>query len=156
MLAINGENGDGKTDPALGNDAIDVITGITYGYESIKWYRWTSARYVLPGKNAADIQMGEKWLLDFVGGWRPIPPEYKKPDTVWLLEFNGEISNKTKMNNNTLANSGGSEWFISPGIFWTTRNFAIKSGIQIPVVSNLNGTQTKSDYRFNAAFEWHF
>jgi len=155
MLAINGENGDKNANPALGNGATDVITGITWGYESIQWYRWASARYVLPGKNATGFQMGNKWRIDFVGGWRPIPPEYKKPDTVWLLELNGEISNKAELNSTTLANSGGTEWFVSPGIFWTTRNFAIKSGIQIPVSSDLNGAQNKSDYRFKATFEWH-
>jgi len=156
MLAINGENGDEKTSPPLGNGATDVITGITYGYESIKWYRWASARYVSPGKNTAGFQMGNQWRVDFVGGWRPTPPEYKKPDTVWLLELNGEISNKAESNGDTLANSGGTEWFVSPGIFWTARNFAIKSGIQLPVSSDLNGTQKKSDYRFKASFEWHF
>jgi len=155
VLAINGENGDEKTTPSLGNGATDVITGITWGYESIKWYRWASARYAIPGKNTAGFQMGNKWRIDFVGGWRPTPPEYKKPDTVWLLELNGEISNKAKLNSNTQTNSGGTEWFISPGIFWTTRNFAIKSGIQMPVFSDLKGTQNKSDYRFKATFEWH-
>ncbi len=155
LLVINDENGDEKATPALGNGATDVITGITYGYESLIWYHWASARYVLPGKNANDFQLGNKWLVDFVGGWRPTPPEYTRPDTVWLLELNGEISDKAELNGNSLANSGGMEWFISPGIFWTTRNFAIKSGIQIPIASDLNGTQDKSDYRFKTTFEWH-
>ncbi|MCF6337479.1 MAG: hypothetical protein L3J84_05945 [Gammaproteobacteria bacterium] len=155
MLALNGENADEKTNPALGNGATDIITGITWGYESIKWYRWASTRYALPGKNTAGFQMGNKWKIDFVGGWRPIPPEYKKTDTVWLLELNGEIVDKAKLNGKTQANSGGTEWFVSPGIFWTLRNFAIKSGIQIPVSSDLNGIQNKSDYRFKATFEWH-
>jgi len=155
MLAINGENGDEKADPPLGNGATDIIAGLTYGYESMKWYRWASARHVLPGKNSTGFQKGNKWLVDFVGGWRPTPPEYTKPDTVWLLELNGEITDKAELNGNSLANSGGTEWFISPGIFWTTRNFAIKSGIQIPIASDLNGIQDKSDYRFKASFEWH-
>ncbi len=154
-LVINGENGDEKANPALGNGVTDIIAGITWGYESIKWYRWASARYALPGKNTAGFQMGNKWQIDFVGGWRPTPPEYKKPDTVWLLEFNGEITDKAELNGKTLTNSGGTEWFISPGVFWTIRNFAIKSGIQIPVSSDLNGIQNKSDYRFKATFEWH-
>ena len=108
-----------------------------------------------PGKNGAGFQLGNKWLVDFAAGWRPAPPEYKKPDTVWLLELNGEIANRAKLNGNNLVNSGGTEWFVSPGIFWTTRNFAIKSGIQIPVSSDLNGVQDKSDYRLKASFEWH-
>ncbi len=93
--------------------------------------------------------------MDVVAGWRPVSPEYKKPDTVLLLELNGEITDKAVLNGSRRANTGGTEWFVSPGIFWTYRNFAIKSGIQIPVASNLNGTQNPSDYRFKATFEWH-
>lgn len=155
VLAINADNADQKASPPLGNGATDAMLGLTYGYESIKWYRWASARYKLPGKNSANLQLGNKWLIDFVAGWRPVPPEYKKPDTVWLLELNGEMADRAESNGTALANSGGTEWFVSPGIFWTTRNFAIKSGIQIPVASDLNGTQDKSDYRFKATFEWH-
>jgi len=94
-----------------------------------------------------------KWLVDFVAGWRQVPPGYKKPDTVWLVELNGEITDKAELNGASLANSGGTEWFISPGIFWTTRNFAIKAGVQLPIASDLNGTQNKSDYRAKMTFE---
>jgi len=155
LLRINGKNADESAKPPLGNGATDVIAGLTYGYESIKWYRWASVRYGLRGKNNAGYQLGGMWKVDFVGGWRPKPPVYKEPDTVWLLELNGEITDNAELNGMSLANSGGTEWFISPGIFWTKRNFAIKSGIQIPIASNLNGVQAKSDYRFKATFEWH-
>jgi len=155
MFAINMDNGDEKDDPPLGNGATDIIAGLTYGYEGLEWYHWTSARYVRPGENDAGLQKGNKWRIDFAGGWRPTPPEYTKPDTVWLVELNGEITDKAEFNDNQQANSGGTEWFISPGIFWTYQNFAIKSGIQIPVASNLNGNQDESDYRFKASFEWH-
>jgi hypothetical protein len=155
MLAVNMDNGDETEIPPLGNGAMDIITGLTYGYESLKWYRWASVRYSLPGENDTGFLLGNKWLMDFVGGWRPTPPEYKRPDTVWLLELNGEITDKAKLNGGSLANSGGFEWFISPGIFWTYRNFAIKSGIQIPIANDLHGMQDKSDYRFKTTFEWH-
>ncbi len=155
LLALNGQNADHTTTPPLGNGAIDKIIGLTWGYEGIEKYRWASARYVVPGENAAGLQKGKRWLLDFVIGWRPTPPEYTKPDTVWLLELNGELTDRAELNGAEIANSGGTEWFLSPGIFWTTRNFAIKSGIQIPVSSDLNGNQAESDYRFKLSFEWH-
>ena len=155
MLAVNGNNGNETDSPPLGNGATDLMAGLTYGYESIERYRWVSVRYLRPGRNGTGLRMGNKWLLDFVLGWRPVTPEYRKPDTVWLLELNGEITARADMNGNRIASSGGTEWFISPGIFWTYRNFAIKSGIQLPVASDLNGTQAASDYRFKASFEWH-
>ena len=155
LLAANLDNGDTKADPKLGNGANDFIGGLTYGYESLKWYRWASIRYRYNGENDAGFQVGNKTLIDFVAGWRPTLPEYKKPDTVWLLELNTEVSEKSQLNGTELTNSGGIESFISPGIFWTLRNFAIKAGVQIPVYHNLNGSQQKSDFRAKLSFEWH-
>jgi len=155
MLAANLNNGDETSQPALGNGANDFIGGLTYGYESLVWYRWASVRYRYNGKNDAGFHVGNKTLVDFVAGWRPTLPVYKKPDTVWLLELNNEISQKNELNGSQSADSGGVESFIAPGIFWTSRNFAIKAGVQIPIYSNLNGSQQKSNFRSKVTFEWH-
>jgi len=133
----------------------DAIVGLTYGYESIKWYRWASARYRLNDKNDQGLERGNVTLLDFVAGWRPAPPSYLNADTVWLLELNGELIAKAKRNGASLSNTGGDQWFLSPGIFWTKRNFAIKAGLQIPVSHDLNGNQDKADYRTSLSVEWH-
>lgn len=141
----------------VSNGAIDTIMGLTYGYESRKWYRWAAARYRMNGKNDAGINRGNKWLGDLVVGIRPWPVvDYYKPDTVVMLELNAEYTEKSETNGLSLTNTGGTELFISPGIFWTLRNFAIKSGVQIPIYDDLNGAQTASDYRANLTFEFHF
>lgn len=141
--------------PSLGTGATDTILGLTYGYEGRKWYRWSSVRYRFNGKGNAGVDRADKILLDFVGGIRPTLTGYLEPDTVWLLELNGEYGKQASVKGGNLVNTGGTEWFISPGIFWTKRNFAIKAGVQIPVSSNLNGNQNKSDYRAKLIFEWH-
>lgn len=155
FMKVITDTGEKNKSPGLNKGTTDTIVGLTYGYEGRKWYRWTSARYRLNGTNTAGVDRGDKILIDFVGGIRPEPTGYLEPDTVWLLELNGEYGQKATLNGNANANTGGSEWFISPGIFWTKRNFAIKAGVQIPVASNLNGNQEKSDYRVKATFEWH-
>ena len=76
-------------------------------------------------------------------------------DTVWLLELNGEYADRAELDGTSAVNTGGTEWFVSPGIFWTKRNFAIKAGVQIPIVSNPNGAQDESDVRASITFEWH-
>jgi len=141
--------------PSLDKGATDTILGLTYGYEGRKWYRWASARYRFNGSNDAGVNRGDKILIDFVGGIRPTLTNYLQADTVWLLELNGEYGQRARQGGAELSNTGGTEWFISPGIFWTKRNFAIKAGIQIPIYSNLNGTQQESDYRAKVTFEWH-
>lgn len=146
-------SGDG--DPPLGSGSTDGLFGLAYGYEGRKWYRWASARYRINGENSQGVRRGNKLFLDIVGGIRFRNTSYLEPDTVWLVELNGEYSERASVNANALNNSGGSEWFISPGIFWTLRNFAIKAGVQIPIASDLNGEQPKTDYRARLIFEWH-
>ena len=140
---------------ALSKQADDLILGAAWGYEGRRQYRWASLRYRINGENDAGIDRGDRMLVDFVLGWRPDPRGYREPDTVWLLELNGEYGRQARLNGQDLANSGGSEWFLSPGIFWTQRNFAIKAGVQIPVAENLRGNQAASDYRAQIDFEWH-
>jgi len=135
--------------PPLGKGTTDGIVGLAYGYESRKHYRWASIRYRVNGTNPAGVARGDKLRVDFVAGIRPNPSGYLEPDTVWLLE------QKARFNGVELADTGGSEWFVSPGIFWTLRNFAVKAGVQIPIYANLNGNQSESDYRARLTLEWH-
>lgn len=141
--------------PPLGSGSTDGVVGLAYGYESRKWYRWASVRYRINGDNSQGFRQGNKLLFDIVGGIRLKPTTYDEPDTVWLVELNGEYTDRSAASGNRLSNSGGTEWFVSPGIFWTLRNFAIKAGVQIPVASDLNGDQPKSDYRARLVLEWH-
>ena len=142
-------------DDAIGTGATDYIAGLAYGYEGRSQYRWAALRYRINNTNNAGLQRGDKLLFDLVGGYRPKLTGYLEPDTVWLLELNGEFSQRAELCNIAVANTGGNQWFVSPGIFWTLRNFAIKAGIQIPVASNLNGNQSEADYRARLILEWH-
>lgn len=141
---------------ALGGGATDVIAGLTYGYEGRKWYRWAALRYRRNGTDETGLDRGDKVLLDLVGGIRFKPTDYLEPDWVWMLELNGEYTRRAERGGVELANSGGTEWFVSPGLMWTYRNVAIKTGVQVPVASDLNGTQTETDYRATLEFELHY
>lgn len=140
---------------ALGSRGNNALLGLSYGYESLIWYRWGSIRHQHHGKDDNGLRRGEQWRLDLALGVRLKPPLYRKPDTVWIIELNGEHGQAAQRNNTTQANTGGTEWFISPGIFWTQRNFAIKAGVQLAIASALNGDQERSDYRAKLELEWH-
>ena len=138
-----------------GTDSTDSILGLAYGYESRKWYRWAAVRYRFNGKTSSGMERGDRLLVDLVGGIRFRQTAYLEPDWVWMLELNGERTAKDELKGNKVDASGGSEWFLSPGLMWTLRNFAIKTGVQFPVASDLNGNQDESDYRARLEFEWH-
>lgn len=155
LLNVKFATGSNSSMPALGSGATDNIVGLAYGYEGRKWYRWASVRYRANGRDSSGLKRGDKLLLDIAGGIRTKLTSYREPDTVWILELNYESGQPADMNGSIVADSGGSEAFISPGIFWTHRNFAIKAGVQIPVYSALNGTQSATNYRVKTVFEWH-
>jgi Putative MetA-pathway of phenol degradation len=142
-------------DDDIGTGTTDSILGLAYGYEGRKWYRWAALRYRFNDENHAGLRRGDKVLFDLVGGVRLQQTGYREPDTVWLLELNGEFGQRAEFGGVELANTGGTEWFLSPGIFWTKRNFAVKAGVQIPVSNDLNGNQEKTDYRAKVVLEWH-
>ncbi len=150
------DTGNESLSPALGTGTTDGIIGLSYGYEGRSWYRWASIRHRQNATNNSGLKRGNKTLVDFVIGARPTLTKYTEPDMVYLLELNGELGDRATLNGNSVANSGGNEWFISPGFMWTVKNFAVRGGIQLPVSSSLNGSQVKSDYRTKLSFEWHF
>ncbi|VAW74178.1 secreted protein [hydrothermal vent metagenome] len=155
LAKVKFANGDEDKTPPVGSGSTDAILGLSYGYESRKWYRWASVRYRRNGENDDRLRRGDKLLVDLVGGIRPKPTGYLRPDTVWLLELNAEYGQRAEFRGSSLPNTGGKELFVSPGIFWTLRNFAVKAGVQIPVASNLHGNQNNSDYRARLILEWH-
>jgi hypothetical protein len=153
----NGEVNNGGTDtsPSLGNDVIDTLLGTAYGYEGSTWYHWISLRSLHHEENEAKFRQGTAWNFDLVLGFRGTPSKYLQADTVWMIELNSEILRKNELASTQLNDTGGNEAFLSPGIFWTYRNFAIKAGIQLPVFSDLNGSQEESDNRYKLVAEWH-
>ena len=70
-----------------------------------------------------------------------------KPDGVFLAALFGGA---------TLGETGGWELFLSPGLFATYRNVALRTGVQIPIAERLNGNQPTSDYRFKAELKYIF
>lgn len=155
LLKVKTQSGDETESPSLGTGTTDAIAGLAYGYEGRKWYRFASIRYRRNGTDGTGLRRGDKLLIDLVGGIRPTPTEYLEPDLVWMLELNGEFGQRAERNGFKLANTGGTEVFLSPAIFWTKRNFAIKAGVQIPIYYDLNGDQEKTDYRAKLILEWH-
>jgi len=135
--------------------ATDTLLGLTYGYESLTWYRWAAARYRYNGDTDAGIDRGDVLLLDAVIGVRPRRLEYRAPDSVWMLELNFERQARARAGGAALPDTGGTRLFLSPGLMWTWRNVAVKPGVQVPVWSDLNGAQRNPDYRVQIEVEWH-
>ena len=148
--------GDDDSTPRLGSGSTDYLGALSAGYEGRRWYGFASTRYRLNGEGTGGLKKGDRQFLDVTGGVRPWLTGYREPDWVFLLELNWEHAARDELDGKPVVNSGGSEIFASPGIIWTLRNHAIRTGVQVPLTSDLNGTQAESDYRFKIEYEAHY
>ncbi len=148
--------GDDDRSPRLGSGSADFVGGLLHGLESRRWYYNTAARYRLNTEGGGDLEKGDRVFLDLVGGVRPFLTKYKEPDTVLFLELNFENSERDTLRGSDVADTGGWELFLSPGVFWTYQTYAVTAGVQIPVAENLNGAQATSDYRFKMSMKYEF
>lgn len=137
-------------------DGNDYLMGVAYGYEGLKWYRWASLRRRFNSESASGATRPDLWKIDVVGGIRPRPADYYRPDLVLMLELNGEVVEHTsRAGEDARRRIGGQQWFLSPGLMWTYRNFAVKSGVQLPVYDDLARDREADDYRALLELEWH-
>ena len=148
--------GDDDRSPRLGSGSADFVGGLMHGLESRRWYYNTAFRYRLNTEGGGNLDKGDKIFLDLVGGIRPLLTGYREADTVVFLELNWERAARDTLAGADVTDSGGWELFLSPGIFWTYRNYAVTSGLQIPIAENLNGAQPTSDYRFRLSGKYAF
>jgi len=72
-----------------------------------------------------------------------------------FVELNGIVRERSTFSGRTLANSGGHQLFLSPGAqIFLWENFLLETGIQIPILQNLNGVQLGTDFNFRTGLRW--
>lgn len=155
LLGVKLPTGDPDENPPLGSGSTDLLFGLAAAHESRRWYYFGDIRYRLNTEGEDNIEVGDRFFADVAIGIRPRLSEYLEPDLVLLTELNWISTQKSTIGGSTIDNSGGDQLFVSPGFFFTYRNWAVKGGVQIPVFQNLNGDQVKDNYRFALAFELH-
>ncbi len=156
LLKVKLPTGKDNTTPRLGSGSTDVTAGLVTGYESRRWYWFASGVYKINGEGAGNLTKGDQQSLNLVGGIRPVLSNYKEPDTVLMLELNWENAGRDDLAGTSLANTGGWELFVSPVIWWTYRQIAVRGGVQIAIANDLNGSQSATDFRGKAELVYHF
>ncbi len=156
LLQVKLPTGDDDANPRLGSGSTDFVAGLLYGHEARRWYYNVAARYRVNGDGGGGLDKGDRQFLDLVGGVRPFLTGYLEPDAVLFLELNWENAGRDDLDGVGLDDTGGWELFLSPGLFATYRNLALRTGVQIPIAENLAGNQPTSDYRFKVELRYTF
>ncbi|MCH8155707.1 MAG: transporter, partial [Proteobacteria bacterium] len=73
-----------------------------------------------------------------------------------VLEANLIHRDKDQVSGTNDPDSGGLSLFILPGLQYVTKRWIVETGVQIPVVQDLNGTALEKDTIFRAGFRLNF
>jgi len=71
-----------------------------------------------------------------------------------VLELNGVWRTKDKIAGATNPDSGGHTLYLSPGLQWVGTRWLVETGVQLPVVQDLNGDGLEQDYTFTVGVRW--
>lgn len=156
VLEVELPTGDEDASPRLGSGSTDLTAGITGAYQGRRWLAFADAIYRLNTEGEGDFEAGDRQRLDFTLGWRPWLTGYREPDTVLLLEANFEHADRDRLGGRTLDDTGGWQLSVSPGVFWTWRQFGVRAGVQVPVAEHRHGTAPEADYRARLLFVYHY
>jgi hypothetical protein len=129
------------------------LVGISNGFESRRHYYFSDVRYMINADNP--IQgISDIIQIDIAYGIRPYKTDYLKPDLILLTELNSQYILESGLSSSSPI--FGTLVFFSPGMLLSYRNIMIKSGVQIPLLNYLKGTNLSPETSLVLGIEFHF
>ncbi len=145
--------GSEKKDPPTGFGSPSFFLGATYYRTWVDWFVFTSYGGVLTTSNHG-TKFGDQFLYQFgVGRNFPSPEGWI---FAWMVELDGQYNKKNRIHGSIDPNSGGNAVFVTPSLWFSSKEILVQFGVSFPVNQNLFGKQTKFDYALNLNVGWSF
>ncbi len=150
----------GRLPPSVqsGSGSWDAFGGIVTSYQTLDYEVDGQISYQGNG-TANGFSAGDQLRLDASIQYRLWPKTLTGDSSGFLygvLESKILFRQKNRINSQADHNSGGSQWFLTPGLQYVTQRFVIETAVQIPVVQQLNGTALENDFIVRTGFRFNF
>jgi len=150
----------GQLPPSIqpGSGSWDAFGGIVTSYQTLDYEVDGQISYRGNGK-ANGFEAGDQVRLDASLQYRLWPEILTGAVPGFLygvLESNLLYREKNRFNSQTDPNSGGTQWFLTPGLQYVTRRWVLEAAVQIPVLQQLHGTALENDFIMQAGFRFNF
>ena len=145
-------------DLQLGSGSWDPFGGTVLTYQTLDYQIDAQASYKL-NTDANNFDFGDEARLDASLQYRLWPRELGAgvPAFVYgVLEGNLVYQGKNEINGVSDPNSGGTSFFLAPGIQYVTKRWILEAIVQLPVAQDLNGTALEDDFIVRAGFRVNF
>ncbi|MBI1940510.1 MAG: hypothetical protein HYS33_03260 [Acidobacteria bacterium] len=137
------------------SDSVDYLFTVIFSRVRDRNWLIADSQFTLTTENGSGIKPGSRWNYDLAYLYRLSPLEGK--NLFLVLEANGEMVGRTRVQNHRLADSGGNLFFLSPGVeFLPTRRLVMEFSVPIPFVKDLNGRQLEPKLSLIAGIRFLF
>ncbi len=131
----------------LGSGSWDPFAGLVFSWQTFAWQIDASASYKF-STEANDFQFGDEARLDIATKVRLLPRRLSGglPNFLYAnLETNLIWQDQNEIGGAVDRNSGGTTWYLAPGLQYATRRIILEAAVQLPVVQDLNGTALENN-----------
>lgn len=142
----------------LGSGSWDPFGGLVATYQTLDYQVDAQVAYKA-NTEANDFEFGDEFRFDTSLQCRLWPRELGPgvPGFLYgVVETNLIHQGKDRISGARDPNSGGTKFFVSPGLQYVTKRWVIEAIVQLPVVQDLNGTALEEDFTVLAGFRINF
>jgi len=141
-----------------GTGAWGGVAGVITTYQTLAWEFDADATYQATGTHDG-YRAGAMSQLDGSFQYRLWPRQLGAGVPRFLygvLETNLVNTGRDRLNGLEVADSGGTQWFVSPGLQLVTMNYVLEAAVQLPIMQDMNGHALRDRYIFHIGFRTHF
>jgi len=142
----------------LGSGSWDPFLGLVFTWQTLGWELDTSLSYDVETR-ANDFELGDVLRLDASFQHRVWPRELGDgvPGFLYLVAESSLVwQDRSQRAGTTDPSSGGTTWFLTPGIQYITRRFIVEGAVQLPAVQDLGTGALETDLIVTAGFRVNF
>lgn len=139
--------GSAQKQPPTGFGSPSFFIGSTLSRMYVDWFAFASPGVVLTTRHN-DTKFGNQFL--YQGGFGRHLINIKG----WMIEGDGQYSQRNKINGGIDFNSGGNVVYVTPSLWVSSKKLIVQLGVGLPVTQNLYGNQTKDSYLLVANLGW--
>ncbi len=154
VMNVSIPTGSASKHPSLGFGSPACFLGTTFLRTYIDWVLFTSHGITLTSSDN-DTKLGNVCLYQF-GIGRNIAYQTNQWIFNWVLELTGQCTQKNKIKGERDPDSGGNVIFLTPSLWYSTKDLIVQVGAGKPIVQNLFGNQNKNQYILFGNIAWTF
>jgi len=145
-----------------GSGSVDPLLGVAVTRHWAASSLSASVLGTLTNEGTQDTELGDVLSYNLGYAYRlggAEPAGHRREGTAWdlVLELNGIRRQSQKIDGERDVNSGGTRWFVSPGVRATfDERWSAYASVGIPVYENLSGEEQKTDLTAVMGVSWSF